>query len=82
LPIACSRTSARRAPGAHRRTSGQRGAVRVSLQLRLQIGGRLRALQLQRRQEPNLRLSSSERMLLGTTMAVGLAFAREQGHER
>ena len=51
-------------------------------QLRLQIGQKMRALQPQRRHEMNLRLSSSERMLLGTTMAVGLAFAREQGHER
>jgi hypothetical protein len=51
-------------------------------QLRLQIGEKLRALQPQRRHEVAVRLSPAQRMLLGTAMTVGLAFAREQGHER
>ena len=51
-------------------------------QLRLQISDKIRALQPPRRQDLNLRLSPSQRLLLGTSMTVGLAFAREQGHER
>jgi len=51
-------------------------------QLRLQIGEKLRALQPQRLRDVSLRLSPSQRLLMGTGMAVGIAFAREQGHER
>lgn len=51
-------------------------------QLRLQIREKIRGLQPQRRQDVSLRLSPSQRLLLGTSMTVGLAFAREQGHER
>ena len=51
-------------------------------QLRLQISDKIRPLQPPRRQDLNLRLSPSQRLLLGTSMTVGLAFAREQGHER
>ena len=51
-------------------------------QLRLQIGERLRALQPKRFHDVNLRLSPSQRLLLGTSMAIGTAFVREQGHER
>jgi hypothetical protein len=51
-------------------------------QLRLQIREKVRALQPQVRREVNLRLSPSQRRLLGAGLAVAVAFVREQGHER
>jgi hypothetical protein len=51
-------------------------------QLHLQIRKKVRSLQPQVRREVNLRLSPSQRLLLGASMAVGVAFVREQGHER
>ena len=51
-------------------------------QLRLRIREKVRALQPQVRREVNLRLSPSQRVLLGASLAVGVAFVREQGHER
>lgn len=51
-------------------------------QLRLGIRGKGRALQPQVRREVNLRLSPSQRLLVGTSLALGMAFVREQGHER
>ena len=51
-------------------------------QLRLRVREKVRSLQPQIRREVNLRLSPSQRLLLGTSLAVGVAFVREQGHER
>jgi hypothetical protein len=51
-------------------------------QLRLRIGEKMRSLQPQVRREVSLRLSPAQRLLVGTSLAVGVAFVREQGHER
>jgi hypothetical protein len=51
-------------------------------QLRLRIREKMRSLQPQVRREVNLRLSPSQRLLAGASLAVGVAFVREQGHER
>ena len=51
-------------------------------QLRLRIRGKMRSLQPQVRREMNLRLSPSQRLLVGASVTVGVAFVREQGHER
>lgn len=51
-------------------------------QLRLRIRERVRSLQPQVRRDLHLRLSPAQRVLLGASLAVGVAFAREQGHER
>ena len=42
----------------------------------------VRKLQPPVRREVKLRLSPSQRLLLGASLAVGVAFVREQGHER
>ncbi len=77
-----ARTAVVQAEAKLRTLDAELGREPGAAQLKLQIREKLRPLQPQRRQEVNLRLSPSERLLLATTMAVGLAFAREQGHER
>jgi hypothetical protein len=51
-------------------------------ELRRQISEKVTAIRPSHRREVALRLSPPQRMLLNSAMAVGLAFAREQGHER
>lgn len=51
-------------------------------QLRLRIREKMRSLRPQVRRDVHLRLSPAQRLLLGASLAVGVAFVREQGHER
>jgi hypothetical protein len=51
-------------------------------ELRRQISEKAVGIRPSHRREIALRLSPTQRMMLNTAMAAGLAFAREQGHER
>jgi hypothetical protein len=51
-------------------------------ELRRRISERVAGMRPSHRREIALRLSPAQRMVLNTAMAAGLAFAREQGHER
>lgn len=51
-------------------------------QLRLRIREKMRSLQPGVRRDLHLRLSPAQRLLVGASLAVGVAFVREQGHER
>ncbi len=77
-----ARTAVREAETRVRALDSELGRTPGVAQLRLQIAEKVRSLQPQRRQKVNLRLSRVERLLLGASMAVGVAFLREQGHER
>jgi hypothetical protein len=50
--------------------------------LRRQISETATGMRRSHRREMALRLSPAQRMMLNTAMATGVAFAREQGHER
>lgn len=65
-----------------RRLDAELGRGPGAAQLRLRIREKVRSLQPQVRREVNLRLSPSQRLLVGASLAVGVAFVREQGHER
>ena len=77
-----ARTAVSRAEGKLRTIDTELSKGPGAAQLRLQIHERARALQPKQHQEVSLRLSPAQRLLLGTSLAVGMAFVRDQGHER
>jgi hypothetical protein len=77
-----ARTAVSRAEGNLRTIDTELSKGPGAALLRLQIHERARALQPSQKQEVGLRLSPSQRLLLGTGLAVGMAFVRDQGHER
>jgi hypothetical protein len=51
-------------------------------ELRRQLSEKVAGMRPAHRREMAVRLSAANRMMLNSAMAAGLAFAREQGHER
>lgn len=77
-----ARTAVREGEARIRTLDAELGRTPGVAQLRLQVAEKVRSLQPQRRQQVSLQLSAAERLLLGASMAIGVAFVREQGHER
>jgi hypothetical protein len=82
LEYRASRAAVVQAETKVRRLDGELERGPGAAQLRLRIGEKMRSLRPLVRRDVNLRLSPSQRLLVGASLAVGVAFVREQGHER